>query len=472
MKTTAHLICTVCTLAALTAAEPQKTILKTESFESDPGWDALNTRFTRKDLGRVVQDFGFSASNHAGRESGEMGGTITRSITPAWYADRIAPKTLNDKLTASGSFMLPPQRAEGTLHFGWFNSKRQGWRPWSALGFRIQSRRGKIALDYMTQTWQAGGLFSPLEVAFDGAKHAWSLSYDPAGNAGFGEMTFVLDAQPPQFAKLAPGHKAAGANFDRFGLWNQQSAGAAMTAWFDDLHYDGQAQDFRTDPQWEGVGNRTEFRERRFRGAQDYGYSETALAGGKKGEMGGLIWSANPGSVEEGYYADRVGPLTLDKPLFASGKIALTRGSTDSDFYFGWFQHDGWRPPIGTADRSTTPYVGVIIGGPAQSGHYFRPGYSGRKEGQNQVGPGYNRTGPPLRPDAIPRTWTIAYDPAGNQGHGSICATLDGESATLDLRPGLKAEGITLDRFGLFTWRPDGNSNDVFFDDLTYTAAQ
>ena len=283
-------------------------------------------------------------------------------------------------------------------------------------------------------------------------------------------MTFVLDDQPPQIAKLAPGHKSAGATFDRFGLWNQQSAGAAMTVWFDDLRYDGKAQDFRTDPQWEGKGNRTEFRERRFRGAQDYGYSKTAHAGGKKGEMGGIIWSANPGSEEEGFYADRVEPLTLDQPLSASGKIVLTRGATDSDFYFGWFQSDGWRPPIGTADRSTTPYIGVIIGGPGHSGHYFRPGYSGKKEQQNAVGPGYNRPGPHLRPDSKPREWTLTYDPAGNKGHGSIRATLDAEAATLDLAPGVKAQGITLDRFGLFTWRPDGNSNDVFFDDLTYTA--
>lgn len=222
-------------------------------------------------------------------------------------------------------------------------------------------------------------------------------------------MTFVLDDQPPQIAKLAPGHKATGATFDHFGLWNQQSAGAAMTVYFDDLRYDGKTQDFRTDPLWEGMGNRTAFKERRFRGAQDYGYCETSCAGGRKGEMGGIIWSANPASVEEGYYADRVGPLTLDQPLYASGKIGLTRG--------------------------------------------------------------YNRPGPHLRPDGKSREWTLTYDPAGNKGNGSIRATLDGESATLDLAPGVKAQGITLDRFGLFTWRPDGNSNDVFFDDLTYTAA-
>jgi len=81
------------------------------------------------------------------------------------------------------------------------------------------------------------------------------------------------------------------------------------------------------------------------------------------------------------------------------------------------------------------------------------------------------RSGPPLRPNGKSREWTLTYDPAGNKGNGSIHATLDGEAATLDLAPGVKAQGITLDRFGLFTWRPDGNSNDVFFDDLTYTAA-
>lgn len=32
--------------------------------------------------------------------------------------------------------------------------------------------------------------------------------------------------------------------------------------------------------------------------------------------------------------------------------------------------------------------VGVIIGGPGHAGHYFRPGYSGKKEKQDGVGPG------------------------------------------------------------------------------------
>src|SRR5688572_8309407 len=194
--------------------------LRRQSFDRDPKWDERNSRYTRKDLYLVVQDFGHSPTNYAGQTSGEIGGVICRSITPAYYADKIIPKTLNDKLRASGSFTLVPQRMEGTFHFGWFNSKLQGWRPWSAMGFRVL-KDGKIALDYMTQTWHAGGAFPDIGVKPDGVKHAWSLAYDPDANDGGGDMTFVLDDHPPVVVKLEPGHKAKGATFDRFGMFNQ-----------------------------------------------------------------------------------------------------------------------------------------------------------------------------------------------------------------------------------------------------------
>jgi len=49
--------------------------------------------------------------------------------------------------------------------------------------------------------------------------------------------------------------------------------------------------------------------------------------------------------------------------------------------------------------------------------------------------------------------------------------TLGSESVTLALKPGQKARGATLDRFGLFTSQAGGQRVKIFLDDLSYTAA-
>jgi hypothetical protein len=74
-------------------------VLKTERFDRDPGWEGRNNRTLPANVETVTQDFGYSAkTNHAGKEAGEMGGSVTRTTKPAWYADRIAPKTLKDRV--------------------------------------------------------------------------------------------------------------------------------------------------------------------------------------------------------------------------------------------------------------------------------------------------------------------------------------------------------------------------------------
>jgi hypothetical protein len=71
------------------------TALKTEHFDRDPGWEGQNNRVMSKKPVQVKQDFGWSATNFAGKAAGEMGGTIQRSTKPASYAAALAPaKTL------------------------------------------------------------------------------------------------------------------------------------------------------------------------------------------------------------------------------------------------------------------------------------------------------------------------------------------------------------------------------------------
>src|SRR5262245_59374440 len=115
-----------CGLAATTFA----------NFDTDPSWDGLRNRLVPVNPPIVTQNFGFSATSNAGGPSGELGGSVSRTTTPAWYAGSTS-KTLNDTLFATGKIAMPSQSSSAGLHFGWFNSQRQGWRPWNELGFRL-----------------------------------------------------------------------------------------------------------------------------------------------------------------------------------------------------------------------------------------------------------------------------------------------------------------------------------------------
>ncbi len=60
--------CSICCVAAawIDAAEPTPTRIKIENFDHDPGWQALNNREPVEGSKTVEQDFGYSATQHAG----------------------------------------------------------------------------------------------------------------------------------------------------------------------------------------------------------------------------------------------------------------------------------------------------------------------------------------------------------------------------------------------------------------------
>src|SRR5690349_4003727 len=74
------------------AREPANAVLKSESFDRDPGWEGRNNRLLPRELPTVLQDFGYSKTGFAGKAPGEMGGQVTRASEPAYYADRIGPR--------------------------------------------------------------------------------------------------------------------------------------------------------------------------------------------------------------------------------------------------------------------------------------------------------------------------------------------------------------------------------------------
>jgi hypothetical protein len=230
-----------------------------------------------------------------------------------------------------------------------------------------------------------------------------------------------------------------------------------MTIHFSELQHDGKVVKLTADPGWDGTGNRETYPEVDRVGAHDFGYSrETQFAGGSRGEVGGKFWRGG----NYGYYADRIGLLTLTNRLEASGKVVLLVGAPDSDMFLGWFN---------SASKEESPaesgnFLGVHVGGPTRVGHYFQPCFVTAKG--TRGGP---KTGPVLVPSKT-YDWRLVYDPEGSQGKGSIKVDLGGESITFDLRPGQKSQGAVFDRFGLFTSRTGGQMVKIYLDDLQYTA--
>ena len=311
------------------------------------------------------------------------------------------------------------------------------------------------------------GKFRPTPIKNDGTPYIWTLAYDPQANEGKGQFSFSIksnSAKPEEFegkvfsVALPEGFKQQGATFDRFGLMNMMKAGGTMTIYFAELQHDGKTEDFSKDPNWLGSGNHARYEDRDQVGAHDFGFSpDTQFAGGSRGEVGGRFWR----SGNYGYYADRVGPLTLGEPLEATGKVILLVGAPDSDMYLGWF--DSAAKDKSAADHGN--FLGVHVGGPTRVGHYFQPAYALGKAISATA-----KTGPVLTPEKA-FDWSLRYDPAANEGKGAIQVTLGNESVTLGLREGHKLQRAVFDRFGLFTSTAGGQMVKIYFDDLKYTAA-
>jgi hypothetical protein len=470
---------------------------KTESFDRDPHWEAYNNRVVSTKNKTVVQDFGYSKTSHVGKASGEMGGQVWRASDPAFYADKIGPKTLNDKLTASGTFAVTKTTAGAGIFFGFFRAEQpgSGGRPVSSLGLDMDCEAGgaRLAVRLITGKNQSCGTFitpfipgkfRPTPIRNDGTLYNWKLDYDPQAADGRGRFTFSFtsDAHKPgelekadmpenfkaeahrrfpsttEFSvDLPEGYKQQGTTFDHFGLMNVMKAGGNLSIYFDDLQYNDRSQDFAHDPNWDASGNRTTYKTAKISGAHDFGFSNTSFAGGQPGEVGGTIWRA--GSYA--YYADRVGPLTLNDRLEASGKVVLKVGAPDSDMFIGWFNSTNKTKSPAESEN----FLGIHVGGPTRVGHYFQPSLTSAAGSKNQA-----KTGPVLEPDKVYQ-WTLTYDPAAEHGLGAIRVTLGSETVTLILRKGIRSQNATFDRFGLFNSTIGGQIVKIYFDDLQYTAA-
>jgi hypothetical protein len=242
--------------------------------------------------------------------------------------------------------------------------------------------------------------------------------------------------------------------------------------WLDDITIDGQLDTLDRHSGWEGLNNRTTYETAEVRPRFDFGYTQTQFAGGQgQGELGGLVFRGDCRYKDRlAAYGDRLSLLTLEKPLKASGKVALRRGVSDSTTLLG-FYHSTDSLEVNPSQSSGWPrsFLGVAVEGPSREGFFFYPAYRVRGDGQGNAG-GDDR--PHILPDGKSHDWSLEYDPSAASGRGRIAVTFDGKPVALDLGDGHRKTGARFDRFGLITTWIDGNAQRVYFDDLTYTCEQ
>jgi len=430
-------------LLAASCPSTNCSILRTENFTTEPNWIGMGNRYS-PGCREVIQDFGYSDTDYCGGQVGEVGGQISRSVTPAYYATPIEEKTLDDTLDASGRIVLVKDM-DGGCFIGWFNHRRQGWRPFSFLGFRLDGRN--VYLCYTTRTWRAQGLGTEVSLV-PGKPTAWKIHYDPAQGNETGSVTLTIEGKRTTL-RLLPGHREDGAIFDRFGIFNLQEPGGFQRLYIDDLALDGLVLNFSTDPGWEGCSNRASFRDCLLRGTQDFGYSETNFSGCQEGEIGGLIWR----SERPAFYADEVGVLTLEDRLVASGVMTLVQASSDSGFLVGWFDPKdlGWPP---------SSFLGFVMEGPSRIGHQFRLIYH-TPQGLG----GESQDNPILFPNSTVYRWNIEYDPSTRIFSGRI---EPGGEVFLTVDPDGNA---TFALFGMLNIPVGGHQATAYLDDLAYTVS-
>jgi hypothetical protein len=461
---------------------------RVQKFDKDPQWDGHNNRATIPEPRAVRQDFGYSSTNHAGTKRGEIGGFITPAGEPAYYAKPIATSTLSDELSASGTFATTDRQFH--LLVGFFNADTVNeWRTPNSIVLRLYGRGDVFYafVEYMTGRWRAGGdnpggfaLVDEPETgrkklrgfASDGTKHHWSMVYDPKANDGQGSVTVKIDDETA-ICHLDPGHQQDGATFNRFGILSiPKHHDTGGEVWLDDLVINGETENFDADPNWDALGNRSEYLTNDVRPRFDFGFSETNFAGGKAaGEMGGIIFrgdSRDP--LKLAYYGDRLATLSLDKPIRAAGKISMHRGISDSTSLFGFFHS---QDSAAVVDQQSTGFpanfLGMAIEGPSRDGFFFYPAYRFTDGGGNYP---QGAELPHIYPDGKSHDWSFAYDPRAAGGNGEIVVTFDGHRVQLQLHPGERQMAARFDRFGIVTTWIDGNAQRLYFDDLTYTCRQ
>ncbi|MFO1020813.1 MAG: hypothetical protein U0903_08975 [Planctomycetales bacterium] len=220
-------------------------------------------------------------------------------------------------------------------------------------------------------------------------------------------------------------------------------------------------ENFTADPKWEGFRNGLLVPGKFPHIKQDFGYSATNYAGGKSpGEIGGTIQRA----IQPAWYARVIKPLTLNDSFSASGTFAARHVEGGSGAMIGWFHESsrGWRTPNsvgfridGNGNRFWAFYeYGTTLGRTAGAGAF---------EGER-----YQTTSTlPFKGDGKPHRWKLAYDPKGGTGQGGMRLAIDETTyPEVAFSAEDRADGMTLNRFGIWNVQIAGAPLELYVDDL------
>jgi hypothetical protein len=190
-----------------------------------------------------VQNFGYQPTALAGGSPGEIGGLMWRSPY-AYYADRVGPFSLKDRLEARGRVVLAVGAPDSGILLGWFNSevkKTDDKAPFSDRNFVGVVIGGPTRVGHYflpTCVTKTGGRAEPKSgpVLKQGQTYEWTLVYDPETNDGHGQVRVTLGSESV-ILDLRAGQKPDAAVFDRFGLFGVGTGGGQVKVYFDDLTY-------------------------------------------------------------------------------------------------------------------------------------------------------------------------------------------------------------------------------------------
>ncbi len=227
-----------------------------EDFSVEPGWDAFQTQasYSSEDT-RPRFAFGYSATQFTGGTApGEIGGRFFRGDcrypeTLAYYGAVITDLSLESRLEASGKVNLRRAVSDSTTLFGFFHSERSvavnpsqsQSLPAEFLGLAIEGPSADGFYIYPCYRTTIDGsdrsrVADPVSIYPDSQTRDWTLTYDPYGNGGDGEIVLECGGHTAVLP-LQPGHKAMGAQFNRFGFVTPWVDGNGQLVYFDDLRY-------------------------------------------------------------------------------------------------------------------------------------------------------------------------------------------------------------------------------------------
>jgi hypothetical protein len=215
-------------------------------LSSDPHWTGWGNRSTFQDREKGgAHDFGYSktAKCSDGAAPGEIGGTVWRSGTYAYYADRISTVTLARRLVASGKVLLEVGAPDSGVYLGWFNSEEKVKSPRETGNFLGIKVGGPTRIGhYFVPTYGIAGADRVEKkegpVLVPGTVFNWRLEYDPGAENGNGSIRATLGRESVALP-LKKGHREKGATFDRFGLFTVHQGGSFVKIYLDDVTYTG-----------------------------------------------------------------------------------------------------------------------------------------------------------------------------------------------------------------------------------------